>query len=222
MPMFHRSSFNSRDPQKVAQVPAMLRGAIQAADEPCAKLCTAFPCPDGMITPAQALDALDEALLLRDSATQALEEWCGAHGVSPNPQVVAELLHAGRALLPPERRKRLGIGSAEPVHLRRVRLSCSGIVLSKASNWYVPSRLTAAMRQRLERTDAPFGRVVHALRFRRFRFSTERLWDPAMGGEVPAHVLRHHALLVDADGVPFSEVEETYTRDALFLVDRFQ
>jgi chorismate-pyruvate lyase len=177
----------------------------------------------GSRTPAQALEALNRTLLLRDSATRSLEEWCHDHGVNPAHRVVAEVVHAGTALLPAERRRLLGVGPSEPVHLRRVRLSCSGIVLSEACIWYVPVRLTAEMRQRLERNDAPFGRVVEALRFRRIRFSTEPLWDPAKGGQAPVHVLRHHALLITADGgVPFSEVEETYTREALFLTDSRQ
>jgi chorismate-pyruvate lyase len=182
----------------------------------------AEPCAKAPVrAPAQALEALNRMLLLRESATRSFEEWCGTHGLSPAHGVVAEVVHAGRALLSAVWRRRLGVGPCDPVHLRRVRLSCSGIVLSEASNWYVPARLTAEMRQRLEWSDAPFGRVVEALmNFRRIRFGTERLWDPERGGEAPVHVLKHRALLVAGEAwVPFSEVEETYTRDALFLKD---
>ena len=44
---------------------------------------------------------------------------------------------------------------------------CGSVVLSEADNWYVPSRLTPEMNRLLDTTDAPFGRVVQAVHFRR-------------------------------------------------------
>lgn len=176
-----------------------------------------------------ALDALDAELLRHDSATLALERWCRARGGVPDARIAAQLLErrgddAAPAAGP---RRRPHAGPAEAVRYRRVRLRCGTRVLSEAENWYAPGRLTPEMNQLLDSTDIPFGRVVRELRFRRRLLAITRLWRPAACGgpradvaaaaTVPRHVLRHHALLVAADGVPFGEVVETYTRDALFL-----
>jgi hypothetical protein len=82
------------------------------------------------------------------------------------------------------------------------------------------------MNRLLDSTDTPFGRVVRDLRFRRRLLAADLLWAPPAAGDwttadeasVPPHVLRHRALLVGADGVPISEVVETYMCAALFLV----
>jgi len=83
-------------------------------------------------------------------------------------------------------------------------------VLSVADNWYVPSRLTAAMNATLEATDEPFGRVVQPLGFHRIRLSTRTLWPPRAGT-----ILEQRALLALPDGTPFSYVIEDYQRAAL-------
>ena len=118
----------------------------------------------------------------------------------------------------------------ESVRFRRVRLSCVGHVLSEADNWYVPSRLSTDMNKALDTTDTSFGRAVASLHFQRHTLSAELLWSPLPQGwetaskvetgsdswlRVPAHVLQHHAVLTRADGVPFSEVVETYTAKVL-------
>lgn len=173
---------------------------------------------------AGRLAALDAALLRCDSATAALERWCREHGPA-SPGGVRVQVERDTAVAPaPGLQAMLQVSDAEPVHHRRVRLIFARVVLSEADNWYVPGRLTPAMGRRLHRSDMPFGRVVRALRFRRVRLAAEVLWaPPASSGapdrasSLPAHVLRHRALLLRADGAPFSHVAETYTRDALFL-----
>ena len=129
-----------------------------------------------------------------------------------------------------EQRERLQVSADEPVKYRRVRLTCGSHVLSEAENWYVPARLTAAMNDTLETTDAPFGKVVQPLHFRRRTLSAELLWSPLPPGweraerlpadragplVMPHRLLQHRALLVDGDGHPFSALIETYTEQVL-------
>jgi hypothetical protein len=108
--------------------------------------------------------------------------------------------------------------------------------MSEADNWYVPSRLSAAMNQQLDSTDAPFGAVVRELHFQRHTLSARVLWEPlAQGWEmnagvdassaaepgrstrliIPERVLEHRAVLALPDGTPISEVIETYTGNVL-------
>lgn len=179
-------------------------------------------------SPSARLLALNAELLRQDSATSALEHWCRRHGVTGVHARVSARLVARRAGIVPEddRRRRLAIGPTEPTCYRRVRLCCNGRVLSEAENRYIPGRLTPAMNRLLEETDIPFGRIIQPLRFRRRILAVVLLWQPPMedrtaatlkAADIPPYVLRHHALLVSPDGVPLSEVVETYTRAALFL-----
>ena len=195
-------------------------GGAPAVPEP------ALPGPEAAA--AASLAALNAELLRDKSATVALERWCRARGTpDAGGRVVAEFLARGADAAPaPDLRRRLGVGPDEPVRYRRVLLRWGARVLSEAENWYVPARLTPGMNRSLDQGDAPFGRVVRDLLHRRRLLAAEPLWAPraearrgaaACGASPPPRVLRHHALLVGADGAPFSEVVETYTREALFL-----
>jgi hypothetical protein len=120
--------------------------------------------------------------------------------------------------------------AARSAKVRHVELSCGDHVLSVADNWYVPSRLTAAMNQSLESTDTPFGRAVADLRPFRRTFAAETLWRPLETGwemrapgpdhpgetlAIPDRIFEHRALLFTPDMKPFSEVDETYTGEIL-------
>lgn len=176
------------------------------------------------------LQTLNADLLSHDSATLTLERWCGAHAMASPARVVARRVHGEDKPLPSELRTQLAIGLDEPVRYRRVRLACGDHVLSEADNWYVPARLTAAMNRALDSTDTPFGKVVMPLHFRRKTLDAQLLWSPLPAGwemrpardatpagelAVPHEVLRHRALLFDADNRPFSAVVETYTDQVL-------
>lgn len=176
------------------------------------------------------LQTLNADLLSHDSATLTLERWCGAHGMAAPAKVVARRVRGQAKPLPPDLRARLMIGADEPVKYRRVQLACGDHVLSEADNWYLPARLTAAMNRTLDDTDTPFGKVVLPLHFRRKTLDAELLWSPlpagwemraapvpANGGAlaIPHEVLRHRALLFDANNRPFSAVVETYTDQVL-------
>lgn len=179
------------------------------------------------------LQTLNAELLSGDSATLTLDRWCGTHRLAAPPQIVAERVMGTDEPPTAEQRALLGVGPAEPVRFRRVRLKCGEHVLSEAENWYVPSRLTADMNRVLETTDTPFGRAVKPLNFRRRTLSAKLLWSPlpkdwemraandnappSDGGrlQIPHEVLQHRAVLTLPDGTPFSQVIETYTGDVL-------
>jgi hypothetical protein len=61
-------------------------------------------------------------------------------------------------------------------------LRCGPTILSEADNWYVPERLTAQMNRTLDTSDAPFGKVVQPLHFRRHTMSSTLLWLPLPEG----------------------------------------
>jgi chorismate-pyruvate lyase len=176
------------------------------------------------------LQTLNAELLSHDSATLTLDRWCAAHHLASSAHIRAERVHGADQAPTDDQRQLLDVSATEPVRYRRVRLICGDHVLSEADNWYVPARLTPEMNQVLDTTDTAFGRAVQALHFRRRTLSTKLLWAPLpqnweMGAPLPERsgttlaiphaVLEHRAVLVLPDGVPFSEVVETYTSEVL-------
>jgi chorismate-pyruvate lyase len=188
--------------------------------------------PDTFVSRVEALALLEtfnSELLTHDSATATLEHWCDVHRLAVPPRVVADRVPLEKPPSPDQRRE-LGVGPSDAVRYRRVRLLCGSVVLSEADNWYVPARLTPEMNELLDTTDAPFGKVVQGLHFRRRTLSSKLLWLPlpdgwemtaAAGGDgaaalgIPPALLEHRALLTLPDGTPFSEVIETYTGNIL-------
>ncbi|WP_199100936.1 hypothetical protein [Dyella sp. ASV21] len=175
------------------------------------------------------LQSLNADLLSHPSATLTLERWCGAHHLAAEAKVIAERVRGMDKPLPADAREQLAIGPDEPVRYRRVQLSCGGLVLSEADNWYVPSRLTEAMNQALDASDTPFGKVVQPLHFRRQTLAADLLWSPMPQGWetgaplppatgellMPHYVLQHRAVLFDQANRPFSLVVESYTSNVL-------
>lgn len=174
---------------------------------------------------AALLQTLNADLLGHDSATLTLERWCGTHGIASPARIVAHRVHGADKPLPPELRAQLAPDPHEPVKYRRVHLACGDHVLSEADNWYLPNRLTAAMNDKLDSSDAPFGKVVLPLHFRRKTLSARMLWSPLLDGKtatattgtlaIPHLLLQHRALLFDAKDRPFSALIETYTDQVL-------
>ena len=189
--------------------------------------------PDTFVARVEALallQTLNANLLGHDSATEILGEWCREHRLAEDPHILVQRVRDRNSPANEEQRHDLRVASADEVRYRHVRLLCGTLVLSEADNWYVPSRLSAAMNQQLESTDAPFGAVVHELHFQRHTLSAKVLWEPlAHGWEMGAHVespqaahlivpdrvLEHRAVLSLPDGTPISEVIETYTGNVL-------
>lgn len=176
------------------------------------------------------LQTLNADLLSHDSATLTLDRWCETHHLASPARIVAERVKGVEKPPTQEQRDLLGVGEAEPIRYRRVRLACGDHVMSEADNWYVPARLTPEMNHALETTDIAFGRAVQPLHFQRRTLSAKLLWSPLPQGwemsasapapsaaplKIPAAVLEHRAVLTLPDGSPFSEVIETYTGDIL-------
>nr|WP_246378978.1 hypothetical protein [Gluconacetobacter johannae] len=163
------------------------------------------------------IDTLDDRLLHQPSATLTLEEWCRAHALAPVARVVAHRVPGAQKPPTPAQRRVLDVDPREPVRYRRVDLACGDRVLSVADNWYVPARLTPEMNAALDHSDIAFGHAVAALHFTRRTLESTRLWSPGAPPSTPgvirppAAILRHRAVLYRQDGVPFSEVVETYT-----------
>jgi chorismate-pyruvate lyase len=153
------------------------------------------------------LPRFEAVLAANESATVALEQWCTTRRFADPARVIADTVAGGPAE-PADARALLGIDGASALGFRHVRLSCGGRVLSEAYNWYVPSRLTPAMNDTLERTRTPFGKVAAPLAFRRERLATRR--GAALG--CPAGtVLSHRALLRLPDGHPLALLVECYS-----------
>ena len=176
------------------------------------------------------LETLNANLLSNDSATLTLDSWCEAHKMATPAKVVAERVHGDDKAPTDEVRQLLGVGAADPVRYRHVRLHCGDHVLSEADNWYVPARLTAEMNQVLDTSDTAFGRAVQALHFHRRTLSAKLLWEPLPQGwemspslppsnkgtlQIPAQTIQHRAVLSLPDGTPISVVVETYTNEVL-------
>ncbi|SFF99284.1 hypothetical protein SAMN05518801_10558 [Novosphingobium sp. CF614] len=158
-------------------------------------------------TPA-TLDQFEAVLASHDSATRALEQWCAARRIADPPVVHAKIVSTAGNDPPAGMRRRLGVGPDDPLGMRNVALSCGGIVLSVAWNWYVPARLTPAMNEALGRSDTPFGKVAAPLGFRRKAIAT--IAGPAE--RCPAATISTHlAMLYLPDGEPLAYVVECYT-----------
>ena len=176
------------------------------------------------------LQTLNADLLSHDSATLTLEHWCDVHRLASPPRIIAERVAGLDKTATLEQRLELGVSATESLRYRRVRLRCGGVVLSEADNWYVPARLTPEMNTLLDTTELPFGKVVRALQFQRHTVSALVLWSPLPEGwemnpiaasqhatklRVPQKLLEHRAILTLRDGMPISEVVETYTGNVL-------
>ena len=190
------------------------------------------PLPPDALAHAQAealIAGLDEQLLATRSATATLGEWCALHRLAPDPTIVAVADRVPQVAPTAEQRALLGVGPDDAVAYRRVQLKCGSHVLSVAENWFVPARLDAAMVNALATTDVPFGRVIAPLKPYRQTLNAERLWHPLAPGweqratpepapgcqPVPAALLRHRALVLDARGRALALVVETYQREML-------
>jgi chorismate-pyruvate lyase len=186
--------------------------------------------PLGRTQALAVLQTLNADLLSHASATLTLERWCADHHLASPARVIAQRVHGIDKPLPAALGSALHVGASEPVKYRRVLLSCGDHVLSEADNWYLPRQLTAAMNDRLDHSDAPFGKVVQPLHFRRETLSAHLLWSPLPQGwemadalppsgtgdlAIPHQLLQHRAVLRTGDNQPFSVLIETYTDQVL-------
>lgn len=156
------------------------------------------------------MQTLNAEILASRSATLVLEKWCRG-------PVVAERIENAAKALSPELKRHLHLEAGEEMKYRRVRLRCGSRVLSEADNWYVPGRLTAEMNRLLETTGTPFGKTVQPLEPYRRTLAMRLLWSPFAGCPlaIPDSLFEHRAVLYTRDHLPFSLVNETYTRQSI-------
>lgn len=192
-------------------------------------------CADNPLARTQAalqLQTLNAEILSSRSATLVLERWCHDHKLAAPPTIVARRLQGMVKSPSAEQLQRLGVTRANQVKYRRVELRCGERILSKADNWYVPSRLSPEMNQLLETTDTPFGKVVASLQPFRQTIEAKVLWSPlprdmdcvprpsnekSSALVIPPEIFQHRALLFTGNHLPFSEVREVYQGGALAL-----
>lgn len=161
-----------------------------------------------MISLTDDLESLRRDLESADSATAVLQARCEALGLPGGPRVLARL-EPGAPVADAAVRAILEAGPDEALACRKVRLVWGRQVLSRATNWYRPERLTADMRRRLAETDEPFGVVAQPLGYRRRRLET-RIETGAGTGSDPQARLRCRAVLETPDGRPLALVDEIY------------
>ena len=155
-----------------------------------------------------SLADFEAALAANDSATTTLEHWCARLDLANPPAIHAIPMPGDDSPPAAELLAKLDLAPGEHYRLRNVELVCGSTVLSRARNWYVPGRLTAAMNRALETGAEPFGRVVAATGFRRERLASRRGQSESCP---PGTVLSQHARLIGADGRPISLLVECYT-----------
>jgi hypothetical protein len=159
----------------------------------------------GCATTPSATDRLQADLKGPSSATQVLTQWCADRKLA-EPAVIRAVRDHAEVPASAQTRALLQAAPDEVLRYRRVKLTCGTHVLSEADNWYRPSRLTPEMNNMLDTTDTSFGTVVKPLNFHRDTLAMTRPRDPH-------YLLQVKAVLVAADGAPFSLVIENYTRE---------
>ncbi|MFM5954740.1 MAG: hypothetical protein ACKOPE_10645 [Novosphingobium sp.] len=163
--------------------------------------------------PPTTLDQFEQTLAARDSATAALRQWCEVRHLAHKPGIRAEVAERHyRGTIPVDLIAAMGPDGDRPLGYRHVRLRCGSKVLSEAHIWYALERLTPAMNDALDHSDAPFGQVTAPLNFKRERLTAIR---GAAGFCTRRTILSHTARLVLPDGRPLAYVIECYTRENL-------
>jgi hypothetical protein len=152
-----------------------------------------------------AVEQLQSGLAAAPSATRFLTDRCAALKLA-DPAVIRAVREQAPTPDLPGIRKALQVSASERLGYRRVLLICGTHILSEASNWYVPSRLTPVQNYQLDNTDTSFGTVVKTLDFHRQQLSSKPVNEPGV-------VLRVIALLKTPDERPFSFVSENYTNE---------
>jgi chorismate-pyruvate lyase len=169
------------------------------------KACCSFPPEAAAGGPAsRSPQALSARLLAADSATRTLQAWCEEHAIGSGP-VWAEVQRQGNAEAwrdgpDDDLLDHLGRQRGEAMVARQVILRRGAVPLSEAMNWYLPDRLTPAMRHALASSETPFGVVIRPLQPRRqtvfVALATDRL--------------EHRAVVRAGDGRPLAAVIERY------------
>ena len=163
------------------------------------------------------MQLLNAEILSGSSATVVLQKWCRDHQMAADPSITARVISGINKIPSPEQLQRLQVAKVSDIAYRRVELRCGSHVLSEADNWYVPSRLTAAINNQLQTSTTPFGTAVQSLKPYRRTFAVRILWSPLPAGweqqprpaehegsgralRLPKELFEHRAILYTGQG----------------------
>lgn len=175
----------------------------------------------------ELMHALSERILRSNSATEELERWCGERAIGDG-RIVA--LRARNAIPEPCDDESLEALYPHDVRsqarFRLVELATAGIVVVEAFNWYFPDRLTLDMREALETTNVPFGRVVQPLKPKRRTYLVRRRTPGQMmhakGPLDPcATAFEHRAVIYGHGDTPLAVVHERFRNILVCGVSEF-
>jgi hypothetical protein len=141
-----------------------------------------------------------------DSVTIALSAWCERYRIGHG-QITAE--PAADVSMPLEISDGVAsrLGPLRGIRRRDVILCRGAAKLCRATNWYVPARLSAPTNLALESTKMPFGQVIAASGFRR----VDARGGITAGDASDRHaVLVNEALVVGQDGQALAFVKERF------------
>lgn len=168
----------------------------------------------------QRVEELAAALRVTTSVTWTLEKWCEKQGLVTPPAHIQACVESVPQLPVPEAFQG-AFPAGERLRHRRVDLTCQGLSLCHADNWYAPSRLSPKMNARLEKTREPFGRVVRQAGIHRRTLDCRVLWTEEAPPPSSAHtpVISVLAFVCRKDGVALSLVQEICTAALLGVGD---
>jgi len=161
----------------------------------------------------QGAGNLEARLAVHDSATFVLTGICADSHPGEHPPIRADQVKGEASPDARDPLARLALRAGERTELRHVRLTCDGVTLSEAWNWYVPARLPDEVNEQLSGSDIPFGRALAP-----HRFTRGRLWSRhGRAGACPVGTVLSQAAVLRLPGQqePVSYVLECYTRAAL-------
>jgi hypothetical protein len=173
---------------------------------------------------------LSTRLLAGATATETLLAWCVEHGLSHGPITAEVRQRFSPSVVPDTVLSALEPAPGTTIHYRQVQLMRGTLHLATAENWFVPQRLTAAMNDRLQTQDVPFGIVITPLNpFRRTLavrsapFTSGSPVTPArLDGSPqdppPEIVLEHTAVILSSSGAALAFVREWFRADLVSLV----
>jgi chorismate-pyruvate lyase len=175
----------------------------------------------------ELLHALSERILRSNSATEELERWCGERAIGDGRIVALCARNAVPEICDDESLEALYPCDVRgQTKFRSVQLATAGIVVVEALNWYFPGRLTLEMRETLETTNIPFGRVVKLLKPKRRTFLVRRCTPEQMYGtkapiDPTAMAFEHRAVLYGEGDAPLAVVHERFRKVLVCSVSEF-
>lgn len=162
----------------------------------------------------EAMHLLSERIVRADSSTDELERWCREHAIGDGRIVALCARYAIPEALDDRDLEALYPRNARgQTTFRRVRLTSGGIVVADAVNWYFADNLTTEMREKLETTNVPFGRVIKPLKPKRRTFLVRRCTPEQLADARanPAGIaFEHRAVVYGEDDAPLALLHERF------------